>query len=362
MISFLWKSLPHSQLEVASKLLATAPLPPRDPVTAVLVQLFAAKTTLKLWTTVTPSLPAPSLLYLLECNRAFGYTKALGHDRPDSSHFGLTLHLMHAIPLNKKLYTSSYVCLTSGAALVFSAIYPLIDIWDLKYMFLPLERIGMNTMFVYVMVAEGIFAGFSSGWQFAPALDLFGSFDGCWFKCSGEMVHSRSLMNSVTWHLATSKYWAMIDLTLLIFGTYSASSHARRTMAMRHFKISKILTCSDIRSKIGLPNDMVEHMIPIMNGQHSMDLKVVDSRSQKWKLRYYTRPNGKKKGPIFTTGWCRFVETNRLQVGDELTFCGHQVRAADGKLKMKYMIEVKRIISMTFKGEPLTSNVEYLIA
>ncbi|TXG65096.1 hypothetical protein EZV62_006371 [Acer yangbiense] len=99
--------------------------------------------------------------------KAFGYTEALGHDGSDSSHFGLTLHLMHAIPLNKKLYTFSYVCLTSGAALVFSAIYALlpweltlltvglkrmqVDIWDLKYMFLPLEQIGMNAMLVYLM-------------------------------------------------------------------------------------------------------------------------------------------------------------------------------------------------------------------
>ncbi|KAI9185380.1 hypothetical protein LWI28_006637 [Acer negundo] len=130
-------------------------------------------------------------------------------------------------------------------------------------------------------------------------------------------------------------------------------------MAMRHFKISKILTYSDIRSKIGLPNEMLEHMIPIMNGQHSMVLKVVDSRSQKWKLLYYTRPTGKKKGPVFTTGWRRFVEAKHLQVGDELTFYGHQVTAADGKLKTEYMIEVKRQ-SMTFNGEPLTSDVEYL--
>ncbi|KAK0600029.1 hypothetical protein LWI29_010848 [Acer saccharum] len=101
---------------------------------------------------------------------------------------GLTLLILDllcisSIPLNKKLYTSSYVCLTSGAALVLSAIYPLliwqlpsmaadfleqspeqVDIWDLKYMFLPIERIDMNTMLVYVMVAEVIFAGFSSGW------------------------------------------------------------------------------------------------------------------------------------------------------------------------------------------------------
>ncbi|KAL5851026.1 hypothetical protein ACOSQ3_009080 [Xanthoceras sorbifolium] len=81
--------------------------------------------------------------------------------------FGLTLHLAHAIPLNKQLYTFSYVCLTSGAAaLVFSAIYALVDIWDLKYMFLPLEWIGMNAMLVYVLAAEGIFAGFINGWYY----------------------------------------------------------------------------------------------------------------------------------------------------------------------------------------------------
>ncbi|KAJ6305930.1 hypothetical protein OIU78_021293 [Salix suchowensis] len=39
---------------------------------------------------------------------------------------GLVLHFTHAMPLNKQLYTFSYVCVTSGAAaLVFSAIYVL---------------------------------------------------------------------------------------------------------------------------------------------------------------------------------------------------------------------------------------------
>ena len=41
-----------------------------------------------------------------------------------------------------------------------------VDIWDLKYMFLPLEWIGMNAMLVYVMAAEGIFAGFINGWYY----------------------------------------------------------------------------------------------------------------------------------------------------------------------------------------------------
>ncbi|GAV70639.1 DUF1624 domain-containing protein [Cephalotus follicularis] len=81
---------------------------------------------------------------------------------------GFILHFSHAIPLNKQLYTFSYVCLTSGAAaLVFSTIYALVDIWDLKYIFLPLKWIGMNAMLVYVMAAEGIFAGFINGWYYA---------------------------------------------------------------------------------------------------------------------------------------------------------------------------------------------------
>ncbi|CAL5400549.1 unnamed protein product [Camellia sinensis] len=80
---------------------------------------------------------------------------------------GITLHFTNVIPLNKQLYTFSYVCVTSGAAaLVFSAFYTLVDIWNLKYLFLPLEWIGMNAMLVYVMAAEGIFAAFINGWYY----------------------------------------------------------------------------------------------------------------------------------------------------------------------------------------------------
>ncbi|RDY05132.1 Heparan-alpha-glucosaminide N-acetyltransferase, partial [Mucuna pruriens] len=80
---------------------------------------------------------------------------------------GLILHFTHAIPLNKQLYTLSYVCVTSGAAaLLFSAFYTVVDIWGLTLLFLPLKWIGMNAMLVYVMAAEGIFAGFINGWYY----------------------------------------------------------------------------------------------------------------------------------------------------------------------------------------------------
>ncbi|KAI3496204.1 hypothetical protein L1887_38559 [Cichorium endivia] len=80
---------------------------------------------------------------------------------------GIVLHFTDAIPLNKQLYTFSYVCVTSGAAaLVFSFFYITVDIWSLRYVFLPLEWIGKNAMLVYVMAAEGIFAGFINGWYY----------------------------------------------------------------------------------------------------------------------------------------------------------------------------------------------------
>ncbi|KAG5244787.1 heparan-alpha-glucosaminide N-acetyltransferase [Salix suchowensis] len=80
---------------------------------------------------------------------------------------GLVLHFTHAMPLNKQLYTFSYVCVTSGAAaLVFSAIYVLVDMRGWKSMFLPFQRMGMNAMLVYVMAAEGLFAGFINGWYY----------------------------------------------------------------------------------------------------------------------------------------------------------------------------------------------------
>ncbi|CAH9073823.1 unnamed protein product [Cuscuta epithymum] len=80
---------------------------------------------------------------------------------------GIILHFIDAIPLNKQLYTFSYVCVTSGAAaLVFSVLYILVDVNNLRSLFLPLEWIGKNAMLVYVMAAEGILAGFINGWYY----------------------------------------------------------------------------------------------------------------------------------------------------------------------------------------------------
>ncbi|KAE8651046.1 hypothetical protein Csa_001534 [Cucumis sativus] len=80
---------------------------------------------------------------------------------------GIILHFTNAIPINKQLYSLSYVCFTAGAAgIVFSGFYILIDVWGFRKPFLFLEWIGMNAMLVFVMAAQGIFAAFINGWYY----------------------------------------------------------------------------------------------------------------------------------------------------------------------------------------------------
>eukprot|EP01018_Ginkgo_biloba_P003577 Gb_06559 [translate_table: standard] len=80
---------------------------------------------------------------------------------------GMTLHFTDAIPLNKQLYSFSYVCFTAGAAgIVFSSFYLLIDVWGIRTPFLLLEWMGLNAMLIFVMAAEGIFQGLVNGWYY----------------------------------------------------------------------------------------------------------------------------------------------------------------------------------------------------
>ncbi|XP_035829914.1 heparan-alpha-glucosaminide N-acetyltransferase isoform X2 [Helianthus annuus] len=82
----------------------------------------------------------------------------------------ILLHFTDAIPINKQLYSISYVCFTAGAAgIVFSAFYILIDVWGKRTPFLLFEWIGMNAMLVFVLGAQGILAGFVNGWYYDSA-------------------------------------------------------------------------------------------------------------------------------------------------------------------------------------------------
>jgi len=62
-----------------------------------------------------------------------------------------------AFPLNKKLWTSSFVLYTSGLALMFlGVVYYLIDVLEIKKWSFPFKVYGMNALFTYVL--SGILA------------------------------------------------------------------------------------------------------------------------------------------------------------------------------------------------------------
>ncbi|KAG6437754.1 hypothetical protein SASPL_102682 [Salvia splendens] len=132
---------------------------------------------------------------------------------------GITLHFTNAIPLNKQLYTLSYVCVTSGAAaLVFSALYIMVDIWNIRFPFLPLEWIGMNAMLVYVMAAEGIFAGFINGWYYDdPHNTLVGWIQKHIFI---NVWHSRRVGTLLYVILAEMLFWGIVAGLLHRFSIY----------------------------------------------------------------------------------------------------------------------------------------------
>lgn len=71
--------------------------------------------------------------------------------------FGAALSIF-GMPLNKPLYTLSYMCITSGASgLVFVAIYTLVDVYEYGHATMPLEWMGKNAMILYVFAACNLF-------------------------------------------------------------------------------------------------------------------------------------------------------------------------------------------------------------
>ncbi|KAK8936944.1 hypothetical protein KSP39_PZI012586 [Platanthera zijinensis] len=70
--------------------------------------------------------------------------------------FGLFLHLI-GDPLNKQLYTISYVFLTTGlAGLTFCALYYLVDVAIYRCLTFPLEWTGRHSLSIFILVASNI--------------------------------------------------------------------------------------------------------------------------------------------------------------------------------------------------------------
>ncbi|KAG6544905.1 hypothetical protein Mapa_013595 [Marchantia paleacea] len=77
--------------------------------------------------------------------------------------FGMTLHYL-GVPLNKPIYSFSYVCVTAGTAgLVFVAIYLIADVCGVTWPTKLLEWMGQNSLIIFVLAACGVFAGLIQG-------------------------------------------------------------------------------------------------------------------------------------------------------------------------------------------------------
>lgn len=77
--------------------------------------------------------------------------------------FGIFLDVL-GMPLNKALYTFSYMCITSGAAgLLFSAIYFFVDMSGYRRPTVLLEWMGLNALLIYALAACDLFAAAMQG-------------------------------------------------------------------------------------------------------------------------------------------------------------------------------------------------------
>lgn len=77
--------------------------------------------------------------------------------------FGIFLDVL-GMPLNKALYTFSYMCITSGAAgLLFSTIYSFVDMFGYRRPTVLLEWMGLNALLIYALAACDLFAAAIQG-------------------------------------------------------------------------------------------------------------------------------------------------------------------------------------------------------
>ncbi|KAM7254836.1 hypothetical protein ACFE04_020077 [Oxalis oulophora] len=81
---------------------------------------------------------------------------------------GIILHTADVIPINRQLYSFSFVCFAAGiAGITFSGLYILICIFGWRTPFLFLEWIGMNEMLVFVFGAQNVLKRLMNGWYYS---------------------------------------------------------------------------------------------------------------------------------------------------------------------------------------------------
>ena len=77
-------------------------------------------------------------------------------------------------PINKKIWSSSFITLTGGiAALLMSFFYLVVDVWKIKKLFFPFVLIGSNSILIYFMAHKLVNFKYTSNFLFSGVISLF---------------------------------------------------------------------------------------------------------------------------------------------------------------------------------------------
>ncbi|XWS62845.1 hypothetical protein CRYUN_Cryun06bG0045500 [Craigia yunnanensis] len=101
---------------------------------------------------------------------------------------------------------------------------------------------------------------------------------------------------------------------------------------------SKLLSKTDVRKRLSIPMKIFVSF-PRFKVGHTLDLKVKDESGSLWLFRLCIRKNYLK--PVFSKGWCKFVQSKNLKVGDKVKFYKEEDEASGAQFKIKAKKPVK---------------------
>lgn len=108
---------------------------------------------------------------------------------------------------------------------------------------------------------------------------------------------------------------------------------------------SKFLSPTDIQKRLSIPMKSFASF-PRFKVGHALDLKVKDETGNQWLFRLSIRKKHYLK-PVFSKGWCKFVQSKNLKVGDKVKLYKEEDEASGAQFKIKAKKTV-RIFGVVF--------------
>jgi len=127
---------------------------------------------------------------------------------------GLALHFSGALPINKNLWSLSYVLVMAGVdGAVFSLFYILVDLKQKKRFLLPLICMGMNAILVFVIAQSEISVDTALQWFYLRADDPTSNLYH-WYRYDFLNRHCGLSWGTFTWAMTKVVCWLGISVVL----------------------------------------------------------------------------------------------------------------------------------------------------